>query len=91
MPCNELVELVTDYLDGALPPQRRAEVDAHPAICGGCRAVLAPVAPGRRLGGRLAEAELEEVDPAVRAGLMAAFRDSRSPSPHPERGPRRRR
>ena len=28
VPCNELVELVTDYLDGALLPDRMAEVDA---------------------------------------------------------------
>ena len=33
VPCNELVELVTDYLDGALTAPRRAEVDAHVAIC----------------------------------------------------------
>lgn len=74
VPCNELVELVTDYLDGALAAQRRAEVDAHLAICAGCREVLAQWRTVVRLGGRLAEADLDEVEPAVRAGLLAAFR-----------------
>jgi hypothetical protein len=39
----------------------------------------------------LHRARAEEVDPAVRAGLMAAFRERRTPSPHPGRRPRRRR
>jgi MFS family permease len=34
--CKELVELVTDYLDGVLPPDRRDEFQAHLAGCGGC-------------------------------------------------------
>jgi anti-sigma factor RsiW len=79
VPCNALVELVTDYLDGALPPDRRAEVDAHLAICAGCREV---VAQWRRIvawGGRLAETDAAAVDPAVRAGLLAAFRAHRPP------------
>ena len=29
MSCKELVELVTDYLEGALPPEDRARFDAH--------------------------------------------------------------
>lgn len=75
VPCNELVELVTDYLDRTLSEQRRAEVDAHLAICAGCREVLAQWRTLVRLGRRLAEAEVDQVDPAVRAGLLAAFRD----------------
>jgi anti-sigma factor RsiW len=80
VPCNELVELVTDYLDGALPAERRAEVDAHLAICAGCREV---VAQWRRIvawGGRLGETEVGAVDPQVRAGLLAAFRARRPPA-----------
>ena len=36
MDCNELVELVTDYLDGALDPAVRARFDAHLGECDGC-------------------------------------------------------
>ena len=34
--CQELVELVTDYFDDALPPSERARFDAHVAECPGC-------------------------------------------------------
>jgi anti-sigma factor RsiW len=34
--CRELVELVTDYLEGVLDPSRLASLDAHLAACDGC-------------------------------------------------------
>lgn len=34
--CRELVELVTDYLDDALPPAQRAAVEAHLDECPDC-------------------------------------------------------
>jgi MFS family permease len=34
--CRELVELVTNYLDGVLPPEWRASVDEHLSNCQGC-------------------------------------------------------
>jgi len=34
--CRELVELVTDYLDGVLPAYERAGIEAHLARCEGC-------------------------------------------------------
>ena len=37
MDCNELVELVTAYLDGALDPDTRARFDIHLSECDGCR------------------------------------------------------
>jgi anti-sigma factor RsiW len=36
MDCNELVELVTAYLDGALDPQERRRFEEHVAECDGC-------------------------------------------------------
>jgi anti-sigma factor RsiW len=38
--CSELVELLTDYLEGALPPAEVAAVDAHLAQCPACRRYL---------------------------------------------------
>jgi anti-sigma factor RsiW len=38
--CQELVELLTDYLEGALPPDEVAAVDRHLALCEGCRVYL---------------------------------------------------
>ena len=38
--CAELVELLTDYLEGAVPPDEAAAVEAHLAQCPGCRRYL---------------------------------------------------
>lgn len=34
--CQQLVEMVTDYLEGDLDPAERAAVEAHLAVCGHC-------------------------------------------------------
>jgi hypothetical protein len=34
--CRELVDLVTDYLDGVLPPNWREGVESHLGECDGC-------------------------------------------------------
>ena len=36
MSCRELVELITDYVDGALSAEDRTRFDAHLAICPSC-------------------------------------------------------
>jgi anti-sigma factor RsiW len=77
VPCAELVELVTDYLDDALPPAWRERIEAHLASCEGCRRVVAQWQLVIRLGGRVAESDVEAVDPAVRRELLAAFRRRR--------------
>jgi anti-sigma factor RsiW len=68
--CQELVELVTDYLEGALPPGQRARFDAHLAECPGCQIYLeqmrATIALTRDSAG---VAERPET-----AALLAAFR-----------------
>lgn len=38
--CRLAVELVTDYLEGALAPQQRADYEVHLAECPGCLAYL---------------------------------------------------
>ena len=40
MPCQELVEVITHYLDGTLPPTDRARFDEHLAGCGACTRYL---------------------------------------------------
>lgn len=74
VPCNRFVELVTDYLEGALGTDTVRDIDAHLDICPGCRSVLAQWRQVIRLTGRLAETDVDEIDPATHDQLMAAFR-----------------
>ena len=68
--CQELVELVTDYLEGALPEAERARFDAHLAGCPGCDRYVEQMRATIDLAG--ASAELEG-RPEV-TGLLEAFR-----------------
>ena len=70
--CQELVELVTDYLDGALPPPTREALEAHLEVCPGCVTYVEQIRDTVRVTGTLSE---EQLDPATREGLLAAFRD----------------
>ena len=69
--CRELVELVTDYLDGALSPAERGRFDAHLAVCPHCRAYLAQMQVTVRMIGDLSE---DDVAPDAKEALLAAFR-----------------
>jgi anti-sigma factor RsiW len=40
MACQELVELVTEYMEGALPAEDRVRLEGHLAACPGCLAYL---------------------------------------------------
>jgi anti-sigma factor RsiW len=72
MPCRELVELVTDYLEDQLSPIDRARFEAHLADCEACRTYLEQFRQTIRVLGRLPE---ESLSPEARSTLLAAFRD----------------
>ena len=40
MTCQELTDFLSDYLDNGLPPEVRAEFEAHLAVCRDCRNYL---------------------------------------------------
>lgn len=69
--CDELVELVTDYLEGALPAELAAEVEAHLALCEGCAAYLDQM---RRTIEELGRVPSQTLSAAAKDELMAAFR-----------------
>jgi anti-sigma factor RsiW len=71
LPCRELVELVTDYLEGRLPPAERDRFDRHLVECDGCRTYLEQMRQVLRAAGRLDESSLH---PEARAALLDAFR-----------------
>jgi anti-sigma factor RsiW len=70
--CKELVEVITDYLEGRLPPERRLLVEEHLASCDGCQTYLEQMRATIRLTGTLGEDDLE---PEARARLLGVFRD----------------
>jgi anti-sigma factor RsiW len=72
--CQELVELVTDYLEGRLSEPERACFEAHLALCEGCRIYLGQMQEMVRALGHLAE---ESIEPEAKQRLLAAFRDWR--------------
>ena len=78
--CQELVELVTDYLEDALPPEERARFEAHLVPCDGCRTYLEQIRTTIELTGRLTP---EQLDPEAEAALLGAFRDWHSRSSGP--------
>jgi anti-sigma factor RsiW len=70
MRCREVVELMTDYLEGALSPSDARRFEEHIAGCDGCRAYLEQMRTTRRLTGRLAD---EPVPAELQRELMTAF------------------
>ena len=71
MPCRELVEVITDYLEDRLSPVDRARFEAHLAECEACRTYLEQFRQAIRALGRLPE---ESLSPEVRNALIDAFR-----------------
>ena len=75
MTCQELVELVTDYLEGALAPVEAERFEAHISGCDACTIYLEQM--------RLTIAALGRIPPETLSAdaerdLLAAFRDWRS-------------
>lgn len=68
--CQELVELVTDYLEGALPAADRARFDEHLAICEGCRMYVEQMRTTLRVTGEL---KTDALSPEAEAALRQAF------------------
>ncbi len=70
--CRQVVELVTDYLEGALPGQLRDAVERHLRLCPPC---VVYVEQMRTTTAALREVPVESIDPRTRAELVSAFRD----------------
>jgi hypothetical protein len=72
--CQEVVELVTDYLEGALTPEMQTRFEYHLTLCDGCVWYVEQIRLTAEAVGRVGE---EDVPPEVREGLVAAFRELR--------------
>jgi hypothetical protein len=67
--CGVVSELVTRYLEGALPADERLSYETHVTFCRPCTDFLADV---RRLRKRLGELPVDAVDPAERRAVVEA-------------------
>jgi anti-sigma factor RsiW len=72
--CVELVELVTDYLEGALPDAQARRLERHLGTCPGCTEYLAQL---RTVAGSLKGLTEESFPAEMRDGLIADFGDRR--------------
>ncbi|HEX5943638.1 MAG TPA: zf-HC2 domain-containing protein [Anaerolineales bacterium] len=72
MTCKELVELVTDYLEGTLPEAARLQMEDHLSRCDGCTNYLEQMRQTIRLTGQVRE---ESLTPLQRDDLLRLFRD----------------
>ena len=72
--CQEVVEVITDYLEGKLSPEDVATFEAHLAICDGCQWYLDQMRITIAAVGRI---EDDEVPGELRDTVLAAFRNRR--------------
>jgi anti-sigma factor RsiW len=73
--CREFVELVTDYLEGALPPKEIERFEAHLAVCPGCNIYLHQMEQTIGWMGKLTE---ENISDEAKETLLTAFREWKS-------------
>jgi len=73
--CREVVEIVTDYLEGTMSSADRARFEEHVATCEGCTNYLRQMRETIRLTGTLTE---EQIPDEQRRRLLEAFRDWRA-------------
>ncbi len=75
--CREIVELVTEYVEGTMDVELRVAFEAHLAGCDGCAHYLEQIEATIRLAGTI---EAEALSPEFQAGLIEAFRALERPS-----------
>jgi predicted anti-sigma-YlaC factor YlaD len=68
--CREIVDLVTEYLEGTMAAADRVAFERHIAICPPCRGYLAQMRGLLRAAGTLHE---EDLPPELRAALLEHF------------------
>jgi anti-sigma factor RsiW len=70
MACREAVELVTDYLEGALSPAQRRRFEKHLARCPDCPEYLAQIRAVIALAGSITP---DDLTPRVRGEFIRLY------------------
>jgi anti-sigma factor RsiW len=74
--CVEVVEMITDYLEGALPDAETRRLERHLEHCPGCSEYVEQM---RALAGSLGGLAEDSLPAEMRDGLVAAFRGFHAP------------
>jgi anti-sigma factor RsiW len=74
MSCQELVEVLTEYVEGTLSAHDRARLEAHLGVCDDCQVYVDQFRTTISLAGRVHSSELSA---ETRQGLLRAFRAAR--------------
>jgi anti-sigma factor RsiW len=77
--CQQFVEAVTDYLEGAMRGRDRSRFEAHLRHCDGCEHYLAQLRRTIELTGHLGVDDVNALGPEARRQLVGAFRDFHAP------------
>jgi Predicted transmembrane transcriptional regulator (anti-sigma factor) len=73
--CQQIIELITEYLDGTLPRSQRRRFEAHIAGCPHCTEYIAQMRTTIRLTGRL---QGENLTPEMQDDFAEIYRRWRS-------------
>jgi anti-sigma factor RsiW len=73
--CQEFVEAVTDYLEGAMPADARVRFERHLSACDGCERYLAQIRRTMAITGRVTVTDVEALGAKAREQLLVAFRE----------------
>ena len=71
VPCQQVVEMVTDYLEDAMPATERRRLEHHLSGCRHCTEYLAQIRETIRLAGRVTP---EDLTPQMRTELTDLYR-----------------
>ncbi len=74
--CKEVVELISDYIEGTLPEDARRRLEEHLAGCDGCTHYVEQMRETIRVTGKVEERALTLDE---RSDLMALFREWKGP------------
>ena len=75
IPCQQVVEMISDYLEGALPMRARRRLEHHLAGCPHCSAYLEQMRETLKLTGRLLP---EDLTPEMQQEFSEVYRQWRS-------------
>jgi predicted anti-sigma-YlaC factor YlaD len=70
--CNQVVELATEYVEGAMTPSQMTRFEMHLNFCDGCYTFVDQIRATAAMAGRLTQ---EQIPEETKAKLLAAFRD----------------